>query len=213
MVVTSGPRDGWAAVELTPETRSARLVEPERTMAGRSMDPKAYLWLDPAVVREMIESMRLRLTVLDPAHDADYRKNAQACQAEVDGVDTEMRDGLAKWKGAKVLAVRPVCGALCARYGLMLVTPVERPEEKTEEKLSPADFRAIKESAKKEGFKMLIVDAGVPAGVRQQIEEKTGLKTVTLDAVGSSAPDGHNTWAKVMRYDLEQLKKVLSAQP
>jgi zinc transport system substrate-binding protein len=209
MVITSGPWDKWAAVELTPESRSARLVEPERTTAGRSGDTKVYLWLDPAVVREMIESMRLRLTVLDPAHDADYRKNAQACQAEVDAVDADMRAGLAKWRGAKVLAVRPVWGALCARYGLVLVTPAAAPEEK----LSSADFRTIKESAKKEGFRMLIVDGGVPAGVRQQIEEKTGLKTVTLDAVGSSAPDGRNTWAKVMRYDLEQLKKILSAQP
>ena len=45
---------------------------------------------------------------LDPAHDADYRKNAQACQAEVDAVDADMRARLAKWKGGKVLAVRPV---------------------------------------------------------------------------------------------------------
>src|SRR5438105_1466418 len=203
MVITSGPWDQWAAVELTPEMRSARLVEPERMTPGRSGDTKAYLWLGPAVMREMIESMRLRLTVLDPAHDADYRKNAQGCQTEVDAVDAEMRAGLAKWKGAKVLAVRPAWGALCGRYGLALVTPVEA----SEEKLSPGHFKSIKESAKREGFKTLIVDAGVPAGVRQQIEEKTGLKTVTLDAVGSSAPDGRNTWAKVMRYDLEQLKK------
>src|SRR5689334_1633216 len=27
MIITSGPWDGWAAVELTPETRAARLVE------------------------------------------------------------------------------------------------------------------------------------------------------------------------------------------
>jgi len=72
------------------------------------------------------------------AHDADYRQNAQACQAEVDAVDADMRAGLAKWKGGKVLAVRPVWGALCARYGLVLVTPVENAEEK----LSSADFRA-----------------------------------------------------------------------
>ena len=208
MVATSGPWDGWAAVELTPETRSARLVEPERTAAGRAADPKGYLWLDPAIVREMIESMRLRLTVLDPGHDVDYRKNAQACQVEVDAVDAEMRAALAKWAGKKVLAVRPVWGALCARYRLVLVTPVDN----VEEKLTAKDFKTLKERAKAEGLGMLVVDVGVPAGVRQQIEEKTGLKTVTLDAVGSSAPDGRNTWAKVMRYDLEQLTKVLSAQ-
>jgi len=59
------------------------------------------------------------------------------------------------------------------------------------------------------GAGAVFVDASTPVAVRQQIEERTGLRAVTLDALGTSAADGRNTWAKVMRYNLEQLKRGL----
>jgi ABC-type Zn uptake system ZnuABC Zn-binding protein ZnuA len=55
----------------------------------------------------------------------------------------------------------------------------------------------------------VFVDVSTPVAVRQQIEEKTGLRAVTLDALGTSAADGRNTWAKAMRYNLGQLKRGL----
>ena len=205
LVVTSGPWDAWASSELNAEARSARLIEPERTTAGRQADSTAYLWLDPAIVREMIDMARIRLMIIDPTHEADYRKNADSYRDEVDAVDKELRDGLRKFAGRPVLAVRPVWGALCKRYGLPLVTPVEV----TEEKLTPADFKEIARTAKAAGIKTLFIDGATSVAVRQQIEEKTGLKTVTLDALGDSAADGRNTWAKVLRFDLAQLRKGL----
>jgi zinc transport system substrate-binding protein len=205
LVVTSGPWDAWAVAELSSEVRVARLVEPGSTAAARGADAKAYLWLNPAVVREMAEAARLRLTVVDSAHDAGYRQNAQAYQAEVDAVDRELREGLAPFAGRTVLAVRPVWGALCARYGLTLVVPVE----KSEEKLTAEDFKELARAAKKAGTKTVFIDVTTSIGVRQQIEAKTGLRAVTLDALGTSASDGRSTWARIMRYDLAQLQMGL----
>jgi zinc transport system substrate-binding protein len=205
LVVTSGPWDAWAVVELSSEVRVARLVEPGSMAAARGADSKSYLWLNPAVVREMAEAARLRLTVADSAHDAAYRQNAQAYQAEVDAVDRELRDGLAPFAGKTVLSVRPVWGALCARYGLTLIAPVE----KNEEALTAEDFKELARAAKKVGTTAVFIDVTTSIGVRQQIEAKTGLRAVTLDALGTSASDGRSTWARIMRYDLAQLQKGL----
>jgi len=205
LVVTSGPWDTWAVSELNADARSARVLEPGRTTAGRQVDPKSYPWLDASVMLELIEKARIRLTILDPNHETDYRNNAAAYQTEIQTIDKEIRAGLNKVAARQVLAVRPGWGALCKRYGLSLLIPIET----TEEKLTPDNLKQIARLAKANGIKSIFVDSATSAAVRQQIEEKTGLKTVELDALGSSADDGRNTWGKVMRFDLEQLKKGL----
>ena len=212
VVITSGPWDGWAIAEISPEVRESRVVEPGRMPSARRADARSYLWLDPVIVREMLDATRARMTIADANHDPEYRSGAQKYLDEVNAVDREFRDALANFKGRSLVAVRPVWGAMCARYGLDLKTPVMAEEDQpqmTDERLKPADFKELSRVAKSVGAKAILVDVSSPVAVRQQIEEKTGLRAVTLDASGSSAADGRNTWAKVMRYNLEQLKRGL----
>jgi zinc transport system substrate-binding protein len=211
VVITSGPWDGWAIAELSPEMREARVVEPGRMEGARRADARSYLWLDPAVVREMVDATRSRMTIADANHDAEFRKGAQAYLDEVSAVDREFREGLASLKGKAVVAVRPVWGAMCGRYGLELRTPVveEGQPLMTDERLTAGDFRELARVAKSVGAGAVFVDVSTPVAVRQQIEERTGLRAVTLDSLGTSAADGRNTWAKVMRYNLGQLERGL----
>jgi zinc transport system substrate-binding protein len=207
-VIIGGPWDTWALADLSPDARSIRVIEPARMPAAEAAnaDERAYLWLDPAVVREMVDRLRVRLTVLDARHDQGLRANATAYLAEVDAVDREFTAALAPLKGRKVLVVRPVWGGLLSRYGLEQVAPAPVAEEK----LTAADFKdRIVPAAKAAGVRAIFVDEATPAGVRQQIEDRTGLRVLSLDSVGTSAADGRNTWARVMRYDLEQLRKGL----
>lgn len=203
-VLTAGPWDTWARTSLSMDARAQHLIEPGRMPSGRDADPNAYLWLDPAVMREMVEQLRVRLSILDPKRDAVLRGGAAAYTAEVDAVDGEWASALAPFKGRKVLLVRSVWGPMLARYGLEAVVPVNA----LEERLTAADFKErIVPAARAAGVKVIYVDEATPRGVRQQIEDRTGLTVLTLDAVGTSAGAGRNTWAKVMRYNLEQVRK------
>jgi zinc transport system substrate-binding protein len=223
-IVTSGPWDLWAGSEITNETRMARLVQPEfmpaaRPKPGSADDPyaaEAYLWLDPAVTRDMVEAVRARLTLIDPTLEDEFRDNAKACRSEVDAVDQELSHGLAQFAGREFLVVRPVWGALANRYGLTQVVPIwprsgpdDPIREPTEERLRAEDLKEIARLARAKNLKTLFIDASTSAAIRQRIEEKTGLKTIGLDPLGTSAPDGRNTWAKLMRFNLEQLQKGL----
>jgi ABC-type Zn uptake system ZnuABC Zn-binding protein ZnuA len=147
----------------------------------------------------------MHLTILDPTHEGDFTTNAEAYRAELETVDSELRQGLNAVAARQVLAVRPVWGAMCKHYGLSLLTPVDA----TEATLKPADFREIARVAKEKQIKSIFVDSATSMALRQEIEEKTALKTLELDAMGSSAANGRNTWAKLMRFNLEQLKKGL----
>jgi zinc transport system substrate-binding protein len=205
LLITSGPWDDWAVRDLGVDARRNRVVEPGHTTVAGAANPRAYLWLDPTVVGEMAEAAEVDLTLIAPRHDAEFRENARTFIEEVHKVDAAYRSELEGLRGRKVLAVRPVWSALCARYGLTLLTPVEAREEE----LSAADCKELARVAKAEGLRTVFIDVSTPAGVRQRIEEQTGLKAVTLDAMGSSAADGRNTWASILRYDLKQLKAGL----
>jgi ABC-type Zn uptake system ZnuABC Zn-binding protein ZnuA len=207
IVITSGPWDGWATRLLSAEARNQRLIEPERMASAGQAEAGAYAWLDPMVAREVLEAARLRLTVVDPAHEAQYRSNAAAYAAELDAVAREWEAVRGRARGKTLLAVRPVWGALAKRYGVTVVAPVSGA---TEAQLSAADFKTLARYARDHGgARTILVDVGTPAAVRQQIEEKTGLRAVTMDALGTSASDGRNTLAKLLRYDLEQILKAI----
>lgn len=207
LVVTGGPWDAWTGASLGSEAREARVVEAERMPSARGADPSAYLWLDPTVVREMVEAVRVKLTVLDPSREAEFRANAAAYLSDLDAVARAWEPTRAKVRGRTLLAVRPVWDAFAKRHGFTIVAPVSGA---TDAKLSAGDFKTLARFAKENGgLRTILVDVGTPLAVRQQIEERTGLRAVTIDALGTSAPDGRSTLAKVLQYDLEQIQKAV----
>jgi len=174
--------------------------------SARGADSSAYLWLDPPVMRELVEQLRVHLSILDGKRDAALRGGAAAYTAEVDAVDREWAAAMAPFKGRKVLLARSVWSPMLTRYGLEPVVPVNA----SEERLTPADFKdRIVPAARAAGVKTIYVDDATPRAVRLQIENRTGLTVLTLDAVGTSASAGRSTWAKVMRYNLEQVRQGL----
>jgi ABC-type Zn uptake system ZnuABC Zn-binding protein ZnuA len=207
LVITSGPWDGWAVAELTPVARKERVVEPERVAAAaRDHDRRAYAWLDPAVMRQVVEAVRLRLSVVAPEHDATYRANAAAYLDEVAAVERDLDAALSSGLGQRVVVVRPAWNALLARYRIVPLAP-SRAGAETEVALTGPDFKELARHAHEQHTKYLFVEAATPAAVRLRIEEQTGLTAVPLDALGTSAPDGRSTWGKVMRFDAAQVRK------
>lgn len=208
LIVTSGRWDNWAERDLTLEARAAKLVLPQSMDAAQEADPRAYAWLDPRVVGEVIEAVRQRLTVIDPGGDGDFRTAATACREEINRFDREMRSALERHRGRKVLAIEARWGAMMSRYGLVSVTPLA--EDRGQ--LLDEDLRRIAQVAKEQRFKSIFVDAAMPAAIRQRIADRTGLRIRSLDSLGTSAPAGRSTWLKIMRYNLEELKKFLEEE-
>jgi ABC-type Zn uptake system ZnuABC Zn-binding protein ZnuA len=213
IVVSSGPADVWAQQGMGMDARTARLVLPQTTTAARELygggnpDPQASLWLDPKTAIEVAELFKERLFAADPSHEQAFKTNAGAVVQSLQELDAEMRKRLAGLPSRKLLTVRPVWDAFCRRYGLEQVAPVQSKEER----LTEDEYRALK-AAREGGITTVFVDVSTPAAVRHQIAERTGLNVLTLDTLGSSAPDGRSTYEKVMRYNLEQIVKGLSGK-
>jgi zinc transport system substrate-binding protein len=210
MIVTSGFFDPWAGEVLDLRQQALRIVRPDAMPAaapagGAEEGRRGALWLDPPVVKEVADNLRERLTILDPSRERELRAGYEAFVRDVDAIDADLRARLMPLKGRKFLSLRRTWGPLVERYRLEEVAPVD-----TEPRhLSDEDVRALKEAAKRDHVDLLAIDAALLPGVQRELQLRTGLRLLLLDSVGSSAPDGHSTWIKLMRYNLEQLERGL----
>jgi len=204
VVITAGPGDAYATHDLSDEDRRVRVIEPYRMPSAATAgggDAWAYAYLDPLVAMEVAGAVADRLSVVDPARSAGFAKNLVAVRASLTALDAECRSALAARAEKRVLVVRPVYGAFLKRYGLEQIAPVTGPENG----LTHADFKALAAAARQHGLGTVYVDRYAPAPVKQQIADRIGLKIRTLDATGTSAGHGNDSYEKVVRWNLREL--------
>jgi ABC-type Zn uptake system ZnuABC Zn-binding protein ZnuA len=209
VIVTSGFGDYWAAETLDIRQQELRLVRPDLTPTASKLSADEHdrgaLWLDPQIAKEVADTVRERLVVLDGTHDQELRTAVAAFQKSVDDLDAEFRPKLAPLQGRKFLSLRPTWVRLAAHYGLVEIAPTNTDARG----LSDDDVRTLKRVARTEGTDVLAIDASLLPGVQRQLQQRTGLRLLLLDPLGSSAPEGRSTWIKIMRYNLEQLERGL----
>ncbi len=83
LIITSGYDERWADDELSAEYRADHVIRPEYSQIIQNLAREQHLndvsgpyWLDPAVVQELVGTIRDRLSILDPDHASEYKKNA-----------------------------------------------------------------------------------------------------------------------------------------
>jgi len=206
LLLTSGYPESWAGEAMDSRQQALRLLQPDSTPTGRLLpDSHGALWLNPQIVKEMADTVRERLTLLDSKHEVQYREGRDAFLHEVDALDIEFRERLAPLKGRQFLSLRPTWSALAERYDLEEIAPVDTDPHR----LTDQDVKKLKATAAEEGIKVLVIDAALLPAVQRELQQRTNLRLLPLDLLGSSAPDGRSTWIRIMRYNLEQLEKGL----
>lgn len=205
LILAASAGDEWAAANLSEDARGRRLIEPRKLPAARAAADDVYLWLDPKLILDLIEELRVRLGIIQPEQADDFRNSALTVQEQIRALDRALAEMLGRLPVKKTLVTRPVWGAFLARYGIEMIAPLNTPEEQ----LTDSDLKTLVSAAKQHNLSAVFVDVSTPPAVKQRIGNQTRLKVITLDAFGSSAPDGLCTYEKLLRYNAEQ---VISGQ-
>ena len=198
VVVTRGPIDHWAEEGSIDPSRLIRVSE----LTGAAHLPAGCAWLNPQVAIDLAQALATSMSVIDPKNESEYRQNAEQYSADLKKLDTEFHSTLASMKGRKFISVRPIFGPMLAPYGLSEIAPLD--VDPTD--LSDADLQTLKETARRQGATILLIDVATLPGVQQRLADGTGLKLLALDPLGSSASAGRSTYIKLMEYNLSQLR-------
>jgi ABC-type Zn uptake system ZnuABC Zn-binding protein ZnuA len=208
MILTSGFGEEWAVEGFDDPMRARSIVRLDVLPAAKSDAGCRQLWLDPAVAKELASAIAERLVIRQPEPTAQFRENARKFVTDVDAITSEFFPKLQSLKDQNVLVLSSDYSALLRRLGLHEIRPVTAAPLRLSDEDMPALRKAIRDNAPI----ALLVEVGIPPAVQQDLSTRLAVPVVTLDSLGTSAGVGRNSYQAILRYDLEQLSTLQSAQ-
>jgi zinc transport system substrate-binding protein len=152
-----------------------------------TLDP--HIWLDPALVKIQVASIREGLSTVDPERADLYAANARAFEKELDTLDLEIRSILQPLPQEKrtFLVFHPSWGYFAKAYGL-----TQASIEVDGKEPSPRDLARIIAAGKESGAKVVFVQPQFSEKSAAVIAKQIGAKIVRLDPLAAD-------WAENLR--------------
>ena len=113
-----------------------------------STDP--HIWVSPRNAKVMVENIYRGLIEVDPENATDYRRNADAYQEDLDALDADIADALARSGVTKIMVYHASWAYFARDYGL-----VEVPIESEGKEPSPQRIEHLVRQAEEEGIRVI----------------------------------------------------------
>lgn len=161
-------------VEGRPEAPGFFGEEHEAHAAHEGGDP--HVWVAPATVRIAAGNIAQALSVADPGHAAEYRRNLSTFLAEIDALDRKIRVDLAAGTTRRFMVYHPAWGYFARQYGLEQVAIETGGRE-------PSAGRLIEmiDRGRREGIRAIFVQRGFSRKSAEVIAEALGGEVVVVD--------------------------------
>ncbi|MFJ5100118.1 metal ABC transporter substrate-binding protein [Streptomyces sp. NPDC088554] len=169
-----------------------------------------HIWLDPVKYAEVAKGVGAGLEKADPAHAAAYRKNTAALVAELDGLNTEFRQGLAHTSTKTFITTHAAFGYLAERYGLEqeAIAGIDPESEPT-----PARIKELETIAERDKVGTIFFETLASDKTAKTLAGDSGLKTDVLDPLeGITDRSKGDDYLEVMRSNLGALRTALGAK-
>lgn len=197
------------AEEAEHESHEAENHDDEAHHDHGAFDPHAWHSIPNAI--QYVQNIRQGLSQIDPAHAADYERNANAYINELKTLDSSLLKAFAAIPDdqRKMITSHDAFGYLSARYQIHTLAPQGM---STEAEASAKDVAAIIQQIRKEKIKALFVENISDPRLIQQLSRETDVqpgKELYSDAL-SSEKGPASTYLDMMRYNTTQILSALN---
>jgi zinc transport system substrate-binding protein len=171
-------------------------------LTSGATDP--HFWLDPQRYSDVANVIAARLSSADPAHKADYEKNAQAFVDRLTALSGEFRAGLASCQRRDLVTSHAAFGYLAQRFGMKQVaingiSPEQEP--------NAAEIAAVSTFAKAHGVTTVYAETLASPAIAATVAREAGAKVSTLDPIeGLTKQSAGRDYFEVMRSNLRALQ-------
>ena len=203
LIVTRGQVDPWTLTGAGNTYQDRRILRIDTLLGARPHDPSQYIWLDPAVARELAEELVARLGQFDPTHAQEFRANADEFRREVDKATEPVEQNIARAGGGPFVTLDRGFYPLARRFGLI---DVRIPRVNLAEP-SAFNVKQLREATHKEAGGAIFGSTETPPALLRDWEQRLGIPVLALDPLGTSGGAGRNTYLAMLRYNLAQLEK------
>jgi zinc transport system substrate-binding protein len=162
-----------------------------------------HVWLDPVLAKQQVTIIRDNLIKIDPKNQATYQANAAGYIKQLEQLDTEFKEKLAKFPSCTFITFHDAFPYLAKRYNLKQVAVVAIPEAS----LSPADVQKTIEAVKQYNVKALFGDSGVDNKLLSSLSKDLNLELRPLDSL-ETGPLEPQHYFSAMRKNLETIESA-----
>lgn len=169
---------------------------------AEAYDP--HTWLDPRLMVTFAESVRDRLTEVDPGNAGAYAANTRALVSDLESLDSEFAAGLQRCSIREFITTHAAFGYLAHRYGL---TQIGISGINPDLDPSPARIAEIHRLARQYQVTTVFSEVLASPDMARAIAGDLGLRTDLLDPLEGITPDSRGTdYLSVMRSNLVALR-------
>ena len=164
-----------------------------------------HIWVSVSNAITMTGNCAEVLAAADPAHAAQYRKNAAEYIAKLEVLKKEMDTALAKYSGQRIITFHEAFPYFAQEYGLVIAAVVER-EPGSEP--SAKELAGTIDLVKKSGIKALFTEPQYPSSSADTIAAETGARVYVLDPAVTGS-DNSDAYINIMKKNMKVLEAAL----
>lgn len=156
-----------------------------------------HIWLSPTLVKTQAQTIYEVLAQLDPPHKAEYKTNLDSFIADIDTLDTDIRQTLEGTKSIKFVVFHPAWGYFARDYGLEMI-----PIEVGGQEPSAAELAALITRAREKGIEVILAQPEFSTRDAETIAHEIGGEVLFISALD---PD----WLDNLRHVADTFAEVL----
>lgn len=180
--------------------------EDDHKSHGENKAADLHLWLDPGLAKKIVTATAATLSALDPAHAQQYSVNEQKLLTRLAQLDAGLKKQLEPVKDRPYLVFHAAYQYFEAAYGLNAVGSVTIDPER---KPGAKRIREIRQKLQAMNARCVFSEPQFESRLVNTIIEGTGVKTATLDPLGSPIPPGPDAYFSLMQQLADNLKEGL----
>ncbi len=184
-------------------------TEGEEEHEHEAGDP--HMWLDPNLVITYVENIRDGLSEADPEGAETYKANAEAYIAQLQELDTFIKEQVNSVPAERRLLVtnHEALGYFAERYGFEIVDTI-LPSFSSEASASAQEIAAAVDAVKNSGAPAIFLGEVENADLANQIASETGVKVVNtlyLESLTDGNPAA--TYIDMMKHNVTEIVSAL----
>ncbi len=202
LVLVNGGVEPWA------EKIPGAILLGKKYMIGN--DP--HVWLDPLLMIRLVADAKDILINIDPGNENIYRARGADLTAQLDKLDTEMRNGLARCEQRTIVTSHAAFGYLAGRYNLKQeeisgFSPENEPSAKR--------LAEVAKLVKTNNIKQIFFETLVNPDLALTIARETGAQTAVLNPLESLSAEEQvagESYFSIQRKNLANLRSALECK-
>lgn len=165
-----------------------------------------HFWLDPTNAKIMVNAIAKKLSELDPAHKAQYDKNAKNLKIALDTLDKNIKINLKNVQQAPFLVFHDAYQYFEQRYGLRAVASLTIHPEIP---ISSKRRQEIEDIIKQKHIRCVFTEPQFSPSLVQGLAEDFPIKVGVLDPLGKETKQGADGYFVLMNNLTESFKSCL----